>query len=113
MKSLKKGSAETDPSLGERANPGGRASGSGRPPEVRQPRPPSHSPGRDRKWVGPIPAGHRRPQAPAPVHRRPQAPDQKKKKQKKNKGLKKKEHQQQWLRDFGRHRGRDTGRYRR
>lgn len=97
------GSEEADPSPVERPNPGGEASGSRRSPGERRPRPPSHSPGPRKKWEGPIPAGRRR----------AAAPEQKKKKSKKNKGLKKKEHQQQWIREFGRYRGGDHGRYRR
>ena len=97
------GSEEADPSPVERPNPGGKASGSRRSPGERRPRPPSHSPGPQKKWEGPIPAGRRRAAAPEP----------KKKKSKKNKGLKKKEHQQRWIREFGRYRGGDHGRYRR
>lgn len=80
--------------------------------ERHRPRPPSHSPPRER-WVGPIPAGRRRQiseprrsQPSRPVSPRPELPRRRKKK-KKNKGKAKRERQKEWLQD---HRG---GRYRR
>ncbi len=87
--------SEASPGAGEEL--GGPASGSGRAPGDRRARTPSHSPPRPKRWTGPIPAAHHRVRERDPPGKKP----------KKNKGVKKREQQKRWVRDFGRHHGRD------